>query len=77
MRTKLIEIRKKKGYTQEQMANKLNIARTTYTGYENGNFSPSLEMAIEIKKILNYKNDDIFLISNVSKTNGEEAEQCN
>lgn len=76
MRTKLIEIRKKKGYTQEQMANKLNIARTTYTGYENGNFSPSLEMAIEIKKILNYKNDDIFLISNVSKANREEAEQC-
>lgn len=69
MRTKLIEIRKKKGYTQEQMANKLNVARTTYTGYENGNFSPSLEMAIEIKKILNYKNDDIFLVSNVSKTN--------
>lgn len=69
MRTKLIEVRKKKGYTQEQMASKLNIARTTYTGYENGNFSPSLEMAIEIKKILNYKNDDIFLISNVSKTN--------
>lgn len=69
MRTKLIEVRRKKGYTQEQMASKLNIARTTYTGYENGNFSPSLEMAIEIKKILNYKNDDIFLISNVSKTN--------
>ena len=52
MRTKLIEVRKKKGYTQEQMASKLNIARTTYTGYENGNFSPSLEMAIEIKKII-------------------------
>ena len=49
MRTKLIEVRKKRGYTQEQMANKLNIARTTYTGYESGNFSPSLEMAIEIK----------------------------
>ena len=74
MRTKLIEVRKKKGYTQEQMANKLNIARTTYTGYENGNFSPSLEMAIEIKKILNYKNDDIFLISNVSKTNNRKEE---
>ena len=37
MREKLIEVRKKKGYTQEQMAEKLNIARTTYTGYENGN----------------------------------------
>ena len=72
MRTKLIEVRKKKGYTQEQMASKLNIARTTYTGYENGNFSPSLEMAIEIKKILKYKNNYIFLISNVSKTNKQK-----
>lgn len=56
------------------MANKLNIARTTYTGYENGNFSPSLEMALQIKKVLNYKNDDIFLTSNDSKTNKIEKE---
>lgn len=69
MRTKLIEIRKKRGFTQVQMANKLNIARTTYTGYENGTFSPSFEKAIQIKRILNYKNDDIFLVYNVSTTN--------
>lgn len=69
MREKLIEIRKKRGYTQEQMANRLKIARTTYTGYENGNFDPSLEIALLIKKALGYKNDDIFLNLNVSKTN--------
>lgn len=69
MRTKLIEIRTKKGYTQEQMANELNIARTTYTGYEKGNVAPSLEVALNIKKILNYKKDDIFLNINVSQTN--------
>lgn len=73
MRDKLIEIRKKNRYTQQDMADKLKVARTTYTGYENGNFSPSLEMALEIKKILNYKKDDIFLISNVSKTNKKGA----
>lgn len=61
MRKILIETRKKKGYTQEQMAEKLGVARTTYTGYEKGNFSPSLELAIKIKEILDYKNDDIFL----------------
>lgn len=66
MRKRLIEIRKKRGYTHQQMADKLNIARTTYTGYENGNFDPSLEMALLIKKVLRYKNDDIFLKSNVS-----------
>lgn len=64
-----MKLEKRDGYTQENMANKLNVARTTYTGYENGNFSPSLEMALQIKKILNYKKDDIFLISNVSISN--------
>lgn len=66
MRRKLIEIRTKKGYTQEQMANELNIARTTYTGYEKGNVAPSLEVALKIKSILNYKKDDIFLNIDVS-----------
>lgn len=65
VRKKLIEIRIKRGYTQEQMANELNIARTTYTGYEKGNVSPSLEVALNIKKILKYRSDDIFLNSNV------------
>lgn len=65
MRNKLIEIRKKRKLTQEEMAKMLEISRTTYTGYENGTFNPSLEKALEIKKILKYKNDDIFLNSNV------------
>ena len=69
MRNKLIEVRVKRGYTQEQMANKLNIARTTYTGYEKGNVAPSLEVALNIKKILNYENDDIFLNLDVTQTN--------
>ena len=65
MRKKLIEIRKKRKLTQGEMAKLLEISRTTYTGYENGNFNPSLEKALEIKKILKYKDDDIFLITNV------------
>lgn len=69
MRNKLIEVRVKRGYTQEQIANKLNIARTTYTGYEIGNVTPSLEVALNIKKILNYENDDIFLNLDVTQTN--------
>lgn len=71
MRRNLVALRKRKGYTQEQMADKLDIARTTYTGYENGNFYPSLEIALKIKKILGYKNDDIFSIFNDSKTNNK------
>lgn len=61
MRNKLIELRKQKELTQEDMAKKLNIARTTYAGYELGNFDPSLKIALQIKNILEYYNDDIFI----------------
>lgn len=72
MRNNLIELRKKRKLTQQQMADKLNIARTTYTGYENANFSPSIEKAIKIKEILKTKNDDIFLVSDDRKTDREK-----
>ena len=62
-RKKLIEVRKKRGYSQQQMAGFLNIARTTYTGYETGKFAPKLDKGIKIKDILKYKKDDIFEIS--------------
>lgn len=60
MRKKLIELRRKKGYTQKEMADSLKIARSTYAGYESGNFYPSLKIASEIKRILKYEKDDIF-----------------
>lgn len=69
MREKLIEVRKKKKYTQQEMSEMLDISRTTYTGYEKGDFDPSLEKALKIKEILKYKKDDIFLPLSVGKTN--------
>lgn len=73
MREKLIKCRKKRGLTQDQMAEKLGVARSTYAGYEIGNFAPSLEIAVQIKKILKYYGDDIFTSSNVSTSNKEKV----
>lgn len=50
------------------MAEMLKISRTTYTGYEIGKFAQSLAIALEIKKVLNCKEDDIFLNTNVRTT---------
>lgn len=61
-RTKLIEIRKKRGYSQQKMSELLDIARTTYTGYETGKFAPSLDKSLKIKEILRYKKDDLFKV---------------
>lgn len=39
---RLKEARLKKGYTQEQIAEKIGVAKSTYTGYEKGNREPNV-----------------------------------
>lgn len=41
------------GFTQQQVANVLNIDRSTYTYYETGNTVPSAPMIIKISRIFN------------------------
>ena len=60
MRVKLRSIRKKQNLTQESLSNMVNIHRTYYSMIENGKRTPSLRVAISIKKALNYQYDDIF-----------------
>lgn len=75
MRQLLIQKRKKKKLTQQKMADMLEISRSTYSAYETGNIDPPLKIATEIKRILNYKNDDIFLNKNVSETDNNKNEE--
>ncbi len=61
MRERLRKIRLKKGLTQEELAGKIGIDRSTYTNIELGYKNPSLKVALKIKEELDYKDDDIFL----------------
>lgn len=69
MRVNMVNRRKELSLTQEEVANKSGIARTTYTNIELGDKNPSLAVALRLKKALNVKNDDIFLIINVPDGN--------
>ena len=60
MRNKLRQVRISKKFTQQQIADKVNITRAYYTKIELGNRCPSLMIAIKIKEILKYKKDDLF-----------------
>lgn len=57
--------------TQQELANKVGISRVHYTQIENNsnNKKPSLDVAISIKKALNYESDDLFLVENVPTKN--------
>ncbi|MTI49561.1 MAG: helix-turn-helix transcriptional regulator [Firmicutes bacterium] len=61
MRNKLIELRKARNLTQEEVAESIKISRAHYGRIENGERNPSLKLAIKIKKFFNYVDDDIFL----------------
>ena len=58
----LRNLRKEKGYTQQQMADMLNISRSTYTYYETGKSQPSFQnlkklceiLEVDYNKILEY-----------------------
>ena len=67
-RSKLIKLRKEKGFTQEQMARLLKIKRATYANYETGYRTPNLKSIIEMKKILGTTDDKIFLQDNDTKS---------
>lgn len=59
-RTKLIELRKKKGYSQQNIADLVGISRAYYTNIELNKYTPSLGVAKNISSVLGVKIEDIF-----------------
>ena len=57
----LRELRMKKGYTQEDVAKKLQIDRTTYTKYETGKSEPDLAMIEKICQIFEVDYNTILI----------------
>ena len=60
MRTKLVSVRKKAGFTQATFADAVGISRNHYSQIETGDKNPSFPVAVRIKAKLCYKGDDIF-----------------
>lgn len=60
MRAKLQKIRESYGYTQQSFADAVGISRSHYGQIETGDKLPSYPVAIRIKNMLNYQNDDLF-----------------
>ena len=57
---RLKEKRKEKGYTQEQMANILEIGQSAYAKWENDRTEPSFENLIKLADLLEVSIDWLF-----------------
>lgn len=60
MKTKIKEFRKAKNFTQQQMADLLNISRQSYVYYENDTYEPSLDVLLKISEILETSIDELL-----------------
>lgn len=60
MRAKLQSLREAQGYTQQTFSDYIGMSRSHYSQIETGEKSPSLQLALRIKRGLHYYGDDIF-----------------
>ncbi|WP_235297113.1 helix-turn-helix transcriptional regulator [Portibacter marinus] len=60
MKNNLKLYRVKFGYTQDDIAKKLEASRQTINAIENNKYFPSLELGLKLAKIFECKVDDLF-----------------
>ena len=59
-KNKLKELREKKGFTQEELANMTDVSRQTIISIEGGRYIPSLPLALKFAKVFGCRVEDIF-----------------
>ena len=67
---KLIELRKKNGYSQEELAEKLNVSRQSVSKWESNNTYPETDKIIQIANLFDCSMDDLIndKVTNVEST---------
>ena len=55
----LKSLRKKNQYTQEEIAEKINVSRQSVAKWENGESNPDIESCIKLANLYNVKLDDL------------------
>ena len=61
MENNLLQLRKEHGYTQQQLADMLEVSRQTINAIERGKFNPSVILAIKISRIFKKQIETIFI----------------
>ena len=59
LKDKLIALRKKSGYSQQELADLLSLTRQTISNWENGQSAPTFDKAIELAAIYHISLDDL------------------
>ncbi|PZM85025.1 transcriptional regulator [Candidatus Gracilibacteria bacterium] len=61
MKNIIKELRKEKGLTQADLADRVEVRRETIVFMEKGKYNPSLELAYKVSKIFGKRIEDVFI----------------
>ena len=75
MENKIKEYRKKKGVTQEQLANAIDVTRQTVISLEHDKPIPSIIQAYKIAEFFGVKIEEIFTLEEDPKKYEEKAKK--
>lgn len=62
MKNRIKELRKSKGYRQEDLAAALGVSRQTVIAIENNKYNPSLELAMKLARYLQTTVEQLFTL---------------
>lgn len=61
MKNRLPDLRAERGWTQADLAQRVNVSRQTINAIETGKFDPSLPLAFRLARLFHLKIEDLFL----------------
>lgn len=62
LKNKVSELRKKHGFSQDRLAEKLGVSRQTIISIEKGKYNPSLPLAMIMAELFDTNVESIFIL---------------
>jgi len=70
MKNRLEEFRMQKGWTQQELAERVAVSRQTIISLERGRYNPSITLAFRLARQFDVNIEDLFLYSAEEDGNG-------
>ena len=71
MKNKVEQLRKERGFNQEDFARLLHVSRQTISSIETGKYNPSLDLAFAISDFFGKRIEEIFIYERGAKNEKE------
>lgn len=70
MENRLEEFRLSRGWTQQELADRVEVSRQTIISLEGGRYNPSILLAFRLARLFGLQIEDLFLYSDEEERNG-------